>query len=64
MHHRYPPDVDASDVFGLTEDEIDAILDMADNCFSEDRDEAISYVSEEYGMSESRAEDLLEWFGR
>jgi hypothetical protein len=62
MHNRYPPDADATDVFPVTDTDIDTILELFDE--GPDGYERAIEHAEELGLDESQFEDLMEWFGR
>lgn len=60
MNHRYPPDADSTDVFEITSEQTqDVMAEFDANGF----DDAI-FMATEYGLSRSKAEDILEWLGR
>jgi hypothetical protein len=59
MNRRYPPDADATDIFPVTDADIDTLLTLAD----EDLDLAFEHARE-LDLSYEETEDLLEWFGR
>ena len=61
MERRYPPDADASDVFGVSQENIEHILRVADRW---GRETGVAEAYQVADLSHLRACDLLDWFGR
>jgi hypothetical protein len=62
MHRKYAPDMDAEEAFGISQKQIDRILELFDE--GQEGYERAQEEARRRGLNLDRFEDLLEWFGR
>jgi len=62
MNHKYAPDMDAEDAFGISQTQIDRILELFDE--GPEGFERAEEESRRCGLDARKFDDVLEWFGR